>query len=222
MIRSTVDGAVLVWSVPNTRWPVSAVSMAMAMVSRSRSSPTRTTSGSSRSAARSAALKDRGVRPHLALVHQAALVVVHELDRVLDGDDVVVPVAVHVVDQGGERGRLARAGGAGDEHEPLREEAQVEDRLREPHVRGREDLGGDLAHHRADAVSVGEDVDAEAGLGGGVGEVGVGAFLELLRGSWRARWSRACPMSRPASRGPSSGSGRDVAVDAQRRRVPPT
>ena len=56
MIRSTVEAAVLVCSVPNTRCPVSAVSMAMATVSRSRSSPTRMMSGSSRSAARSASL----------------------------------------------------------------------------------------------------------------------------------------------------------------------
>src|SRR5207244_1851477 len=45
------------WSVPNTRCPVSAVSMAMAMVSRSRISPTSTICGSSRSADRSARLK---------------------------------------------------------------------------------------------------------------------------------------------------------------------
>ena len=58
MIRSTVDGADEVCSVPKTRWPVSAVSMAMATVSRSRNSPTRTMSGSSRRAARSASLNE--------------------------------------------------------------------------------------------------------------------------------------------------------------------
>src|SRR5438445_141523 len=52
MMRSTVEAAVVVWSVPNTRCPVSAVSIAIAMVSRSRISPTNTMSGSSRSAAR--------------------------------------------------------------------------------------------------------------------------------------------------------------------------
>src|SRR5947208_2936241 len=57
MIRSTVDDAVVVCSVPNTRFPVSAVSIAIAMVSKSRISPTSTMSGSSRSAARSADLK---------------------------------------------------------------------------------------------------------------------------------------------------------------------
>ena len=90
MIRSTVDAAVVVCSVPNTRWPVSAVSIAIATVSRSRISPTSTMSGSSRSAARSASLNDVGVRVHLALVDQALLVLVHELDRILDRDDVVV------------------------------------------------------------------------------------------------------------------------------------
>ena len=59
MIRSTVDAAVVVCSVPNTRWPVSAVSIAIAIVSRSRISPTSTMSGSSRSAARSASLNER-------------------------------------------------------------------------------------------------------------------------------------------------------------------
>ena len=58
MMRSTVDAAVVVCSVPNTRWPVSAVSIAIATVSRSRISPTRMMSGSSRSAARSASLNE--------------------------------------------------------------------------------------------------------------------------------------------------------------------
>ena len=57
MMRSIVPAAVVVWRVPKTRWPVSAVSIAIATVSRSRSSPTRMMSGSSRSAARSALLK---------------------------------------------------------------------------------------------------------------------------------------------------------------------
>ena len=58
MMRSTVPDAVVVCSVPKTRCPVSAVSMAIDTVSRSRISPTRTTFGSSRSAARSADLND--------------------------------------------------------------------------------------------------------------------------------------------------------------------
>ena len=55
--RSMVLAAELVCSVPNTRWPVSAAVSARRMVSRSRISPTSTTSGSSRSAERSASEK---------------------------------------------------------------------------------------------------------------------------------------------------------------------
>ncbi|MNY55565.1 hypothetical protein D3C86_1915530 [compost metagenome] len=52
--RSMVLAAELVCSVAKTRWPVSAAVNASRMVSRSRNSPTRITSGSSRSAERSA------------------------------------------------------------------------------------------------------------------------------------------------------------------------
>src|SRR5579875_2065117 len=55
--RSTVWGASWVWSVASTRCPVSAAVSAVEIVSRSRISPTRITSGSWRSAARSASAK---------------------------------------------------------------------------------------------------------------------------------------------------------------------
>ena len=48
-----------------------------------------------------------GVRVDLALVDQAALVLVDELDRILDGDDVVAAVLVDVVDHRAQRRRLA-------------------------------------------------------------------------------------------------------------------
>ena len=57
IMRSTVEAAVLVCSVAKTRWPVSAVSIAVSIVSRSRISPTSTMSGSSRRAARRARAK---------------------------------------------------------------------------------------------------------------------------------------------------------------------
>src|SRR2546430_7532923 len=43
-------------------------------------------------------------RSHLALVDQTALGIVHELDRILDGDDVVGATVVAVIDHGGQRG----------------------------------------------------------------------------------------------------------------------
>ena len=62
-------------------------------------------------------MKRLRVEPDLALVDDAAVVGVQDLDRVLDRDDVLLPRAVDVVDHRRERRRLARAGRAGDEHE---------------------------------------------------------------------------------------------------------
>ena len=63
IIRSIVPAAPIVWSVENTRWPVSAAVIAVDIVSRSLISPTRITSGSSRSAARSASAYECVSRP---------------------------------------------------------------------------------------------------------------------------------------------------------------
>ena len=53
--RTIVSGALFVWRVESTRWPVSEASMPMAAVSWSRISPTMMTSGSARRKARRAA-----------------------------------------------------------------------------------------------------------------------------------------------------------------------
>ena len=66
-------------------------------------------------------LVERGrVEPDLALVDDARPVVVEELDRVLDRDDVTPPRGVDVPDDRGERRRLAGAGRAGAEDETAR------------------------------------------------------------------------------------------------------
>ena len=180
MMRSMVEAAVVVWRVPNTRWPVSAVSIAIETVSRSRISPTRMMSGSSRSAARSACLNDRVWTPDLPLGHQALLALVHELDRILDRDDVVGAGAVDQVHQGGQRRALARAGGAGDHDEPLGEVAEVLDLAAEPHLVGGADRRRDDAEDRHRSVPVAAGVAAEAGEPVDlVGPVGVADLAEL-------------------------------------------
>ncbi len=52
-----------------------------------------------------------GVEPHLALVDDAFLVLMQDLDGVLDGDDVLAHMLVDVIDHGGERGGLPGTGG---------------------------------------------------------------------------------------------------------------
>ena len=91
-MRLIVCAADLVCSVAMTRRPSSAAVSASEIVSRSRISPTRITLGSARSAPRSASAKVSAVLADLALVDEALLVRVDELERVLQRDDVVVHV----------------------------------------------------------------------------------------------------------------------------------
>ena len=181
MMRSIVQGALCVCSVPNTRWPVSAAVSAVEIVSRSRISPTRITSGSWRSAARRASAEARRVGADLALVDDAALVPVHELDRVLDREDVLGARAVDLVDQRGERRRLTGAGRAGDEHEAARLRRQLVQARRQAELLERLDLVRDLAEGGAERLALEEDVDAEArDAGNAVREVDLPVDLEVL------------------------------------------
>ena len=104
-----------------------------------------------------------GVLADLALVDQAALVLVQELDRVLDGHDVVLAGPVGQVDQRRERRRLAGAGGAGHEHEATRQAGEVRDRRRDAEGLQRLDLEGDDAERRTQRVALLVHVHAEPG-----------------------------------------------------------
>src|SRR3954451_11821627 len=121
------------------------------------------------------------VGAQLALVDDAALVAVQELDRVLDRHDVLVPRLVDLVDHRRERRRLARAGRPGDEHEAARLLDEVHEDRRQAERLERRDVLRDRAHDRADRRALEEGVDAEAGLAGHrVGEVDLPLLLELL------------------------------------------
>ena len=70
------------------------------------------------------------------------------------------------VDQAGQRGRLARAGGPGDQHEPARQPGHVGDPRRDAELLQRLDLLGDQPEGGADGVALEVDVEPEAGLAG--------------------------------------------------------
>ena len=117
IMRPTVSAASIVCSVESTRWPDSAAWSAVCAVSASRSSPIRIVSGILAQRAPQRLAERLGVEPDLALVDDAVVIRMQDLDRVLDRDDVLLPVAVHVVDHRRERRRLSGAGRAGDEDE---------------------------------------------------------------------------------------------------------
>ena len=119
-----------------------------------------------------------GVVADLALGDEAGGGFVDVLDGVLDGEDVLVAVAVDLVEDGGEGGGLAAAGGAGDEDEPLAHLGDApEEGDGEPELLEGEEAVGEEADGPGEAVALEEAVDADAfaaGDGGGGVEL---AFL---------------------------------------------
>ncbi len=88
---------------------------------------------------------------------------------------------VDVVDHRAQRRRLARAGGAGDEHQALVERAQLQDGGREAELLGRQNLLRDDAENRARALAIGKGIGAEAREAGDlVGEIGIVPLAEFL------------------------------------------
>ncbi len=104
-----------------------------------------------------------GALSDLALVDDALLVAVQELDRVLDREDVLGPVPVDLVDQRCEGRRLTGAGRPGDEDDPARLLRELVERRRNPELLERLQLVRDHPERRADGLLLEVDVDAEAG-----------------------------------------------------------
>jgi len=102
------------------------------------------------------------VRADLALVDQALLALVNEFDRVFDGEDVCVLVFVDVVHHRRQRGRLARAGGSGHQHDAARLVGDFLEDGRAVEFFQRQHLRRNRPEHRARAVLLVEGVDAEA------------------------------------------------------------
>ena len=138
-------------------------------------------SGSSRRAPRSAAGERLGVQADFAMVDQAALALVDEFDRVFDRDDVILARLVRVIHDRRQRRGLAAAGRAGDEDESLVQLGELFHDRRQAQLFGREDLRGNLAEDRGNAVLLVEEVGAETGHAGNfVAEVDVAGFFEDL------------------------------------------
>src|SRR6266852_1344149 len=130
--------------------------------------------------------KRQRVDPHLALDDDARPVLEEILDGILESHDVELPLLVHPVQQGGEGGGLALAGGPRDEHEAPLELGQIDHGGGHTDLLGRRNLVGNAAEGRRHGVALLEDVDPEARQAeDAVGEVTVQplreGFLLILR-----------------------------------------
>src|SRR4029453_623303 len=97
----------------------------------------------------------------LALVDDAAVVLMEDLDRILDRDDVLAARLVDVVDDRGERGGLSGAGRAGHEHEAAVLVGHRLDAGRHAQVGEARDVFRDDAEGEGDGPALAENVEAE-------------------------------------------------------------
>src|SRR5262245_47789215 len=98
----------------------------------------------------------------LALVDQALLMSVEELDRVLDGDDVELLLDVDPVEHRGERRRLARAGRPRHEDQAPGFLAERLDDRRQTQLPEAQDLVRDLPVYAGHGAALVEVVGPEA------------------------------------------------------------
>src|ERR1051325_3897225 len=127
-----------------------------------------------------------GVDADLAVIDQAILALVHELDWVFHRDNMVAPVLVGVVRHSGQRRGFAGAGGPRDNDEATVKHGKLFQHRRQRGVKllkvlKRQNLAGDLPEDSADAVFLIEEIGAEArDVGNFVTEIHVAGFLEML------------------------------------------
>jgi hypothetical protein len=106
---------------------------------------------------------------------------VDEFDRILDGQDVTVLVAVLVVDHRGQRGRLSRPGRARNQHDPAGGVRDILEYLRAVQFLERENLQRNGSKYRARATMVVECIDPETRESWNLeGEVRLEKFFEIL------------------------------------------
>ena len=181
MMRSIVCGVSCVCSVANTRCPVSAAVIAVAIVSRSRISPTRITSGSWRSAAFNASAK------LVASAPSSRWLTMHFLCRCRNsiGSSIVMMCSsrVSLITSTSDASDvdLPEPVGPVDEHQPPGSVRELLRRPRQPELLERHDVERDRAEGRAEAGALEVGVDAEPGRAGHlVREVQLPVRLELL------------------------------------------
>ena len=98
---------------------------------------------------------------HLAMGDDAAFVRMYVLDRVFDRDDMPARLLVAIADHRGERGRLARARAADEDHETALRQHDVLEHRRQFEFFERRNLRVDRTQHRTGVALLHEGADAK-------------------------------------------------------------
>ena len=105
--------------------------------------------------------KRAGMHTEFALADQTLLRAVGELDRVFDRHDVAGRVPVQIIQHGGQRGRFARTGRPGHQHEAVPAAADGLQQFRQSQLRERRDRGRNRPKHHGFAALLPEHVHAK-------------------------------------------------------------
>jgi hypothetical protein len=100
------------------------------------------------------------------------------LDRIFEGNDVIVPVGVHLLHQRRQGSRLAAADRTGDKYETVVVLGQFLQALRQLELVHRLETGGDDAENKVDPQPLADDTRAKSSEARGVGEIDVSLLLQ--------------------------------------------
>jgi hypothetical protein len=104
----------------------------------------------------------QGIESHLSLGHQGALVRMHILDGILDGENVTRNARVAVVEQSGQRGGFAGACGAHGQYQSTLEKGELLHRRGQAQGFNGSDVRRNIAHHHAGLSPLHVQVDTKA------------------------------------------------------------
>src|SRR2546423_6415992 len=107
--------------------------------------------------------KRAGMNTDLAVLHEAVLAAMHEFNRILHRDDVVVPLEVGEVHHGGKGGGFSRAGGAGNQNETFLQKGEFFQYRRQSQIVDRQYLRWNQTKDRGNPVFLLEEIGAITG-----------------------------------------------------------
>src|SRR5215475_11657799 len=126
------------------------------------------------------------MKPNFAMIHQAALAVMYELDWIFHSDDVVPARFVGLVDNGGEGRGFTAARRPSYENEPFMQPGKFLDDRRKSQLIDSQYLRRDLPEHGGDAVNLIKKICAVSCFTGDfITEIDIPSLFEKLHFKFR-------------------------------------